>query len=94
MSTLTVTLEFPRDLLGALDVPATQVEAELRELIALALFREGRISSGKAAELLGISKLAFVQLLAHHDISYFTESPAELVDDVTRLDHILNIEQP
>ncbi len=94
MDTLTVTLEFPRDLLGALDVPATQVEDELRELIALALFREGRISSGKAAELLGIPKLAFVQLLAQHDISYFTESPAELVDDVTRLDHLLNIDQP
>ena len=29
----------------------------MRELITLALFREGRISSGKAAELLGIPKL-------------------------------------
>ena len=28
MDTLTVTLEFPRDLLGALDSPATQVEDE------------------------------------------------------------------
>ena len=33
MDTLTVTLEFPRDLLGAPDSPATQVEDELRELI-------------------------------------------------------------
>jgi predicted HTH domain antitoxin len=92
MSTLTVTLEFPRDLLGALDIPASEVEDELRELIALALFREGRVSSGKAAELLGISKLDFVQLLAQHEIPYFTESPAELIDDVARLDQLLDAE--
>lgn len=92
MSTLTVTLELPRDLLSALDIPASQVEDELRELIALALFREGRISSGKAAELLGVPKLQFVQLLAQHDIPYFTESPDELVDGVTQLHELLNTE--
>ncbi|HBY98363.1 MAG TPA: hypothetical protein DEP84_31210 [Chloroflexi bacterium] len=85
MSTLTVSLEVPRDLLGALEVPREQLEARLRELIALELFREGRISSGKGAELLGRSKLEFIQLLAQHDVSYFTESPEELVADVKRL---------
>ena len=50
MSTLTVALNLPRDLLGALDIPQVQLETRLRELIALELFREGRISSGKGAE--------------------------------------------
>jgi len=53
MDTLTVRLQFPRDLLGALEVPQERLEARLRELIVLQLFREGRISSGKGAELLG-----------------------------------------
>lgn len=34
MSTMTVALELPRDLLGALEVPQTQMGARLRELIA------------------------------------------------------------
>ena len=34
-------MDLPRDLLGALDVPGAQMEARLRELIALELFREG-----------------------------------------------------
>jgi predicted HTH domain antitoxin len=89
MSTLTVALELPRDLLGALEVPQTQIEARLRELIALELFREGRISSGKGAELLDIPKLAFVQLLAQHGIDYFTESPGELESEVAMLDQLL-----
>jgi len=57
MSTLTVALDLPRDLLGVLDVPHAQLETRLRELIALELFREGRISSGKGAELLVASKV-------------------------------------
>jgi len=89
MSTLTVALELPRDLLGALEVPQAQIEAHLRELIALELFREGRISSGKGAELLGISKLAFVQLLSQHGIDYFTESPEELKAEVAVLGQLL-----
>lgn len=90
MSTVMVALELPRDLLGALEVPQTQMEARLRELIALELFREGRISSGKGAELLGVSKLAFVQLLSQHGIDYFTESPEELEAEVTMLDQLLS----
>jgi len=89
MNTVTVALDLPRNLLGALDVPQTQLEARLRELIALELFRERRISSGKGAELLGISKLEFIYLLAQHKISYFTESPDELAGDVTVLEQLL-----
>lgn len=89
MHTLTVALELPRDLLGALDVPRTQMEVRLRELIALELFREGRISSGKGAELLGVSKLAFIQLLAQHGVDYFAESPEELTAEVAILEQLL-----
>ena len=89
MSTLTVALDLPRDLLGALDVPQAQLETRLRELIALELFREGRISSGKGAELVGISKLEFIHLLAQHGISYFTKSPEELAAEVATLEQLL-----
>jgi len=89
MDTLIVNLRFPRDLLGALEVPQEQLEARLRELIVLQLFREGRISSGKGAELLGLSKWEFIQLLARHGLSYFTESPEELVAEVEMLEQLL-----
>ncbi len=89
MDTLTVAMTLPRDLLGALDVPQIRLEAKLRELIALELFREERISSGKGAELLGISKWEFIRLLNKHGISYFTESPEELEAEVAMLEAVL-----
>jgi predicted HTH domain antitoxin len=90
MSTLTVSLDLPRDLLGALDVPEARLETRLRELIAVELFREGRISSGKGAELLGISKGEFIHLLGQRGVHYFTESPEELVADVMGIEQLLD----
>lgn len=80
--TLRVELDVPRDLLGALDVTEDELGPRLKKLIALELFREERISSGKAAELIGISKTAFVDLLDRHGISYFTERPEEIASQV------------
>jgi predicted HTH domain antitoxin len=89
MSTLKVTLDLPRDLIGALDVPQAGLAARLTQLVALELLREGRISSGKAAELLGISKSDLASLLAQRGIPYFTESPDELAADVAMLEQML-----
>ena len=92
MNTVSVSISLPRDLLGALDVPNVRVERRLRELIAFELVREGRISTGKGAEMLGISKWAFIQLLAQRGIDYFTETPEELADQVADLQRLLPAE--
>jgi len=89
MNTVSVNISLPRDLLGALDVPEARVEKRLRELIAFELVREGRISTGKGAEMLGISKWAFIQLLAQRGIEYFTETPEELVQQIADLERRL-----
>lgn len=90
---LTVPLDLPRDLLSALDVPQTALAYRLRELIALELFREGCISTGKGAELLEMTKPEFVRLLAQRGIAYFTESPEELASDVAALEDLLPPEE-
>lgn len=78
MSTLSVHMEFPRDLLGALDVPESALSDRLREVVAVGLFREGNISTGKAAELLDMSKEEFVNVLTRHRVPYFSEAPGEI----------------
>ena len=42
-----------------------------RELIVLELYRRGTISSGKAAELLAMDRLAFIQHASRLGIPYF-----------------------
>ena len=78
MTTVTVDLELPRDVLATMDVSEPGLPQRVKQLLALELLREGRISSGKAAELAGMTKYAFVQLLAEHGVPYFTETAEEL----------------
>jgi len=68
MDTLTVAL--PRDFLILLGSQAQANEAA-KEYIVLGLFQEGRISAGKAAELLGLTRRGLLNLLARKGIVYF-----------------------
>ena len=81
-STIRVELDLPREVLDALEVAEHEAHAQLKRLIVLELFREERISSGKAAEFLGLSKEAFIHLLGHYGIPYFTEHPDELAEQL------------
>ncbi len=89
MNTLTVSLNFPYEILGTMSVPETRLAQRLYELIALELFREGIISAGKGGELIGISKIEFIQLLAKYNIPYFNQSSEELVAEVNVLEYLL-----
>jgi predicted HTH domain antitoxin len=89
MDNLTVELTLPRDLLGALDVPEGQLRGKLLELIAITLFRQEQISAGKAAELMGISKGDFIELLGQREIPYFTITRDELEAEVGAIERFL-----
>jgi predicted HTH domain antitoxin len=65
---------------------------KIKELMALELFREGVISTGKAAELLDIPKVAFIDILTRYNINYFSESPAELTHQISMVDALLKKE--
>jgi len=85
---LTISLNLPRNLLGALNIPESQLPQQILEILALELFRQQRISAGKAAELLNISKLGFVELLAQHQIPYFSETPDELTAEIKAVEDL------
>ena len=58
--------------LGAIVAELGQpVELAAREMIVLELYRRSLISSGKAAALLGISRLDFIQRASELGIPYF-----------------------
>jgi predicted HTH domain antitoxin len=89
MPTLRVCLDVPRDALSALDVDEDRLAPRLKTLLAVALVQEGRLSTGKAAEWLGLSKAAFLPVLARHQAPYFSETPAELARQVERVGALL-----
>ena len=54
--------------------------------MVLDLYRRRQISSGKAAELLGMDLLAFIQYSSRLGIPYFDMTEEELAAELARLD--------
>ncbi len=69
MSTVSIDLE--EDLVALLRQSNQSVERAVRELIVLELYRRGTISSGKAALVLGMSRVEFIQYASRLGIPFF-----------------------
>lgn len=71
----TLSLELDDELLGLLRQLNQPLQQAAREIIVLELYRRGLVSSGKAAELLGMSRLELIQHASRLGIPYlrFTE---------------------
>lgn len=51
-------------------------------LFVLDLFKQRRISTGKAAELIGVSKYEIIQALDRENVPYFDYSPSEMQEEL------------
>ncbi len=57
-------------------------ERELAEVIALHLYSQGRVTSGTAAKLIGISRVDFLHLAGMHKIPMYEYSEEELAHEL------------
>lgn len=80
MTETVVEIRLPTNLLR-LGLDKEDIQQRLVEWLVLSLFMEGRVSSGKAADLLNISHSAFLDLLQLRGIAYLDTSPDELGEE-------------
>ena len=57
---------------------------EMYETAVVKWYDEGRITSGKGAEVLGISRADFLELLSRHKVSPFQYTADELREEIER----------
>jgi predicted HTH domain antitoxin len=69
MTTVTLPLPIPDGLFEQLGLASQdQVPLELRFILAAKLFSDGRLSTGRAAEMAGMGKIAFMEELGRRHI--------------------------
>ena len=73
-----VQVELDQDLVAVLEELHRPVKEAARELIVLELYRQGELSSGKAAQLLGFEREDFIRHASAQGIPYFQLQGEEL----------------
>lgn len=84
MATRTLMLELPEEvvaLIGSDEAAATKA----KEALVLELLREGQISQGQAARLLGITRWDLLALAARYQIPPGPATPAEMREEIERV---------
>jgi predicted HTH domain antitoxin len=77
-----IQFEVPEEVLISLKETPDSLSRELPILAAVKLFELGKLSSGRAAQLAGLSRVEFLSVLGRYQVSPFPTDPEELKRDV------------
>jgi predicted HTH domain antitoxin len=81
-----LTLNYPDNLEAAVQTTSEELQAQILLMAALKMFELGKLSSGKAAELAGLSRVEFLEMCGRYRVSIFNypdeEVEAELRSDL------------
>jgi predicted HTH domain antitoxin len=78
MSTRQLVIDVPETVLLAEKMDETSFAREIRELAAVKLYELGRLSSGRAAELAGMSRVEFLLNLGRYKVFPFESELRDL----------------
>jgi predicted HTH domain antitoxin len=59
-------------------------ERETKRFLAAKLYESGKLSLGQAAELAGLTKVAFSEILADYDVSLINYPPSDILRDAAQ----------
>jgi predicted HTH domain antitoxin len=76
-----ITISYPESLAWSLKMKNREFEQEMKIISLIKLYELGKVSSGIAAKLLNITRLEFLKLLVHYNVSYIATSEEDLIDD-------------
>ncbi len=80
--TNTLVIEYPAEVLWALQQEPAEFEADARLLLAVKLYETGKLTTGLAARLAGVPRTTFIFLLGRYGLSPFGETAEEIEDDL------------
>ncbi len=84
MKTEELKIKYPAGFEHAVHMTKEEMEQHIRLMAALKMFELGKISSGKAAELAGMSRAEFLEACGRYRISVFNYPDEEIAEEVRK----------
>jgi predicted HTH domain antitoxin len=84
MKTEELIIKYPKDFEYAVHMTKDEIEQHIRLMAALKMFELGKISSGKAAELAGMSRVDFFEACGRYRVSIFNYPPEESEKEIKK----------
>jgi predicted HTH domain antitoxin len=75
-------LEIPEEILVSLKESPQEFSRDILMLAAVKLYELGKLSSGRAAQLAGVSRISFLQSLSRYNVPIFDLTEEELEKDM------------
>lgn len=88
MKNITVAIDVPADVLIALNESEQELKKHFQTSIAIMLFKEGKLTLGKAIQLAGVGRFEFEKLLAKRKIPISSLSIEEIMADVEAMSNL------
>jgi len=80
--TVEISVQIPEELLISLKEQPESFARELRMLAATKLYELGKLSSGRAAELAGVTRVEFLLALGRYQVAPFALDAETLAQDI------------
>ena len=80
--TVTISIQVPEEPLISLKEQPESFARELQMLAAVKLYELGKLSSGRAAQLAGVTRVEFLMALGRYQVSPFALDAETLAQDV------------
>lgn len=84
METEEMKIKYPSGFELSVHMTKEELEHHIRLMAALKMFELGKVSSGKAAELAGMSKVEFLETCGRYEVSVFNYPQEDLEHELSK----------
>lgn len=85
MSTQTISVDFPNDILLALNESESDLKKRIKVTLAIQLYKLQKLTIGKAAQLSGMTRFEFEKELSKNKISISNLNEEDVLSDIEKL---------